>query len=137
MTRNPIIKLVHRQARELAHKLIDEAPDGYVVKVAEETRTDAQNRLMWPVIEDLRQQVPEVGMHTKDDVKLIFLNELKQECRFLPELDGHGMFPVGQRSSTLSKKQFSGLMELMFAYGARHGVLWSKGSRDAQEEMMR
>jgi hypothetical protein len=39
------------------------------------------------------------------------------------------MFPVGQRSSTLSKSQFTGLIELLFAYGAKHGVRWSDKSQ--------
>jgi hypothetical protein len=54
---------------------------------------------------------------------------LGQEMRFLPELEGAGMFPVGQRSSTLSKSQFTGLIELLFAYGAKHGVRWSDKSQ--------
>jgi len=36
------------------------------------------------------------------------------------------MFPVGLRSSTLTVEQFSGLVELIYAYGAKHGVVWSE-----------
>jgi hypothetical protein len=46
--------------------------------------------------------------------------------RFLPALEGEGMFPVGLRSSTLTVSQFSGLIELLYAYGAKHGVRWSE-----------
>jgi hypothetical protein len=60
-----------------------------------------------------------------DDIKLRFLNALGTELRFLPTLEGEGMFPVGLRSSTLTKDQFSGLIELLYAYGAKHGVRWT------------
>jgi NinB protein len=41
------------------------------------------------------------------------MNALGQEARFLPELDGGGMFPVGRRSSKLTVKQFAALIELI------------------------
>jgi hypothetical protein len=53
------------------------------------------------------------------------LNALGVEMRFLPCLEGEGAFPVGLRSSTLTKGQFSGLLELLYEYGARHGVRWT------------
>jgi hypothetical protein len=77
------------------------------------------------MIEDIRRQVEGMDAFTRDDIKLRFLNALGTEMRFLPELDGAGMFPVGLRSSTLTKEQFSGLIELLYEYGARHGVRWS------------
>jgi hypothetical protein len=41
-------------------------------------------------------------------------------------LEGEGMFPIGLRSSTLTVAQFAGLIELIFAFGAKHGVRWSE-----------
>jgi hypothetical protein len=35
------------------------------------------------------------------------------------------MFPVGMRSSTLTKEQYAGLIELLYAYGAQHDVQWT------------
>ena len=46
--------------------------------------------------------------------------------RFLPALEGEGMFPVGLRSSTLTVQQFSALVELIYAFGAKHDVRWSE-----------
>lgn len=134
MTRRTI-KLSTRQARQRAHALIDAAPEGYVCAIGEETRTQEQNRLLWPLIADIQAQVPSMQPFSADDIKLRFLNALGIELRFLPELEGAGMFPVGQRSSTLSKTQFSGLLELMFAYGAKHGVRWSDKSQGTAERM--
>lgn len=134
MTRRTV-KLSTRQARQRAHALIDAAPEGYCVAIGEETRTQEQNRLLWPLIADIQAQVPSMQPFSADDIKLRFLNALGIELRFLPELEGAGMFPVGQRSSTLTKRQFSGLIELMFAYGAKQGVRWSANSQGTAERM--
>ena len=127
------VLLVGPTQRAYAKRLIDQAPIGYVVKVAEQTRSDAQNRLMWPLIDDLRRQVPDFAMFSAEDMKLRFLNALGTEMRFLPALEGAGMFPVGQRSSTLTKSQFTALIELMFAAGSERGVEWSHKSLDSFE----
>jgi hypothetical protein len=122
------VKLVGPRQREHAKRLIDEAPDGYAMALGEETRTQEQNRLMWPLIADLQRGLTEMAPYSADDIKLRFLHHLGQELRFLPELEGAGMFPVGQRSSTLTKAQFSGLIELLFQYGSKNGVMWSAKS---------
>lgn len=132
MTDRRTIKLTSQGNRQRAHVLIDNAPEGYVMAVGEETRTQEQNRLMWPLIADIQAQVPETAVFSADEMKLRFLHALGQELRFLPELEGAGQFPIGQRSSTLSKTQFSGLIELIFAYGAKHEVKWSRKSEETR-----
>lgn len=120
------IRLTGAVQRAHAKRLIDEAPDGHVVKLGAETRRDAQNRKLWPMLQDLRSQVPELASYALDDIKLRFLNALGAEMRFLPALENEGMFPVGLKSSTLTVQQFAGLIELIYAYGAKHGVRWSE-----------
>lgn len=120
------IRLVGQSQRDFAKQMIDAAPAGYVVKIAAETRRDAQNRKLWPMIADLQQQVPEMAGYSAEDIKLRLLNALGTELRFLPALEGQGMFPVGMRSSTLTVEQFSGLIELIHAFGAKHNVRWSE-----------
>jgi hypothetical protein len=121
----PSVRLVGDTQRAYAKRLIDEAAPNDVVKIGKETRSEEQNRKLWPMLTDLQRQVPEMATHTNDDIKLRFLNALGTELRFLPTLEGEGMFPVGLRSSTLTKDQFSGLIELLYAYGAKHGVRWT------------
>lgn len=125
MGKFPTITLRGPSQRDFAHRVIEQAPDGYVVKVAAETRRDAQNRKLWPMLTDLQHQVEELATYSADDIKLRFLHALGAEMRFLPALEGQGMFPIGLRSSTLTVDQFSALVELLYAYGARHGVRWS------------
>lgn len=112
-----------RHQRERAKQLIDRAPEGWVSVLREETRNDRQNAALWGYIKQLREALPEqMGAFSPEDCKLRFLNALGAEMRFLPELDGGGLFPVGYRSSTLSVSQFSALLELIAAYAAKHGV---------------
>lgn len=119
------IRLVGPKQRAYAHECVEKAKDGDVVKIGAETRRDAQNRKLWPMLADLQHQVPDCAPYSQDDLKLRFLNALGVEMRFLPTLEGEGIFPVGLKSSTLTVQQFSGLIELLYKYGAEHGVVWS------------
>ena len=129
------IKLTGDRQRRHAMECVLQAPLGYCVAIGEETRSQEQNRLMWPLIADIQAQVPEAATFSADDMKLRFLHALGQELRFLPQLEGAGMFPVGQRSSTLTKAQFTALIELMFAYGAKHRVRWSAKSLETHNQI--
>jgi hypothetical protein len=120
------VRLVGPKQRAFAKQKVDEAPEGHVMKIGAETRRDAQNRKLWPMLQDLRDQVPELSPYALDDIKLRFLNALGTEMRFLPAIEGEGIFPVGLKSSTLTVTQFAGLIELIYAYGAKRDVKWSE-----------
>ena len=120
------VRLVGDTQRAFAKRVIDAAPAGYVVKIAAETRRDAQNRKLWPMLQDIQRQVPGFAEFSTEDIKHRFMNALGTEMRFLPALEGQGQFPVGLRTSTLTVEQFSGLVELIYAFGAKHGVRWSE-----------
>lgn len=120
------VRLIGPLQKAHAISLIEQAPDDYVMKLGKETRRDTQNRKLWPMLRDIRQQVAGFETFTLDDMKLRFLNALGSELRFLPALEGEGIFPVGLRSSTLTVGQFSGLVELIYAFGSKHNVRWSE-----------
>lgn len=126
---NPIprqVRIAGDRQRDYAKRLIDAAPEGWVMKLGAETRRDAQNRKLWPMLADIQRQVPGFEGFALDDIKLRFLNALGVEMRFLPSLEGEGMFPVGLRSSTLTVQQFAGLINLLYEFGGRKGVRWSE-----------
>lgn len=120
------IRLIGPTQKAYAKQQIDDAPADFVCKIAKETRRDIQNRKLWPMIADVRRQVPEMTPYSAEDIKLRFMDALGSELRFLPKLEGQGMFPVGHRSSELTVEQFAGLIEIIYAYGALHGVVWSE-----------
>jgi hypothetical protein len=130
------IRLIGKTQREHACETILRAPDGYVAVIREETRTDAQNRLMWPLIKDMRDQIDGMDTYTPDQTKLRFLNALDNEMQFLPELEGGGMFLVGQRSSTLTKGVFRDLIETMYMFGSKYEVAWSQKAKDTIDEVL-
>lgn len=136
MTSKSTIRLLGKTQREYACQSIMRAPEGYVAVIREETRTDAQNRLMWPLIADMQKQIEGMDGFTPDQVKLRFLHGLDNEMQMLPELEGAGMFVVGQRSSTLSKTQFRDLIELMFMHGSKYEVQWSRKAKDTIDEVL-
>lgn len=129
-TRNSRVRIMGPRQREFAKQLIDAAQIGDVVRIGAETRSEKQNRKMWPMLTDIRNQVEWLGEFTTEDIKLMFLNRLGAELRFLPTLERQGMFPVGLKSSTLTKKQFSALIELLYQFGAEHGVKWSEPEQE-------
>ncbi|MDB5584342.1 MAG: hypothetical protein JWR80_9518 [Bradyrhizobium sp.] len=120
------VRLVGDTQRAYAKRLIDEAEAGYIVQIGAPTRTLDQNAKMHPMIEDIKRQVPAMATFTVEQIKLRFLDALGTELTFLPKLEGEGLFPVGLRSSTLTKGQFSGLIELLYQFGAKYGVRWSE-----------
>lgn len=131
MSKAHTVRLIGDTQRAYAKRLIDGADHGFVMKLGAETRRDAQNRKLWPMLADIQRQVPGMATFSADDIKLRFLNALGAELRFLPALEGEGMFPVGLKSSTLTVAQFSALVELIYAFGARHDVRWSEPHQDA------
>jgi hypothetical protein len=115
--------LTSEAAKRRACDDVMRAPSDHVCIIREERRSDEQNRKLHAMIADLRAQVSDE--YSIEDWKLRLMQGLRNETRFLPELEGAGMFPVGQKTSELSKSQFSALVELTFHYGAKHDVKWS------------
>ena len=119
----PTVRLIGPSQRAYAAKLIADAPDGYVMRLAKETRSDRQNNALHGWIDILRKALPDTfGQFTVEDCKLRLMNSLRTEMRFLPALDGQGLFPVGQRTSTLTVEQFSALQTIVIEYAARNGI---------------
>lgn len=116
-----IFKLVHPEARRRALEAVRTAEDGMVVEVKEATRTLDQNALLWATLTDISEQVEWYGKHlTAEDWKCIFTASLRKS-QVAPGLDG-GFVVLGQRTSTMTKREFSDLVELMNAFAAEHYV---------------
>jgi hypothetical protein len=126
----PSVRLTGPRQRAEAHRLIDEAPDGWVVKLGEETRREAQNARMWATLNDISKAEPLGRKHTPDDWKAIFMNACGWECQFIEGLDGRP-FPQGFRSSRMTVRQMADLITYMTAFGAENGVRWSGGEISA------
>jgi hypothetical protein len=99
------------------------APIGMRIDFKEVKRTLPQNDRMWAMLTDVSQQAALGGKKfTPEQWKVIFLHALGQEITLLPSLDGNSFVPWGQSSSDLSKSEMTDLIELIFKFGAEHGV---------------
>lgn len=110
--------------RAKAHEGVARAPDGWVLELHEPKRSMEQNAAMWGLLNQIQKQRP-THMGTKmtaETWKSVFMQALGAEMVFVPTLDGDGMFPMGHRSSQLTKGEFSGLIEIMLAWCAREGL---------------
>ena len=112
--------------RRLCEQYIARTMPGDRVEFKRSRRSLPQNARMWAMLTDVSRQLPWHGVKLPpDDWKLIFLDALKREVRTVPALDGRGFVNLGRSSSDLTKEEMSDLMELIAAFGAEHGVVFS------------
>lgn len=124
MTR-AVLVLYGEPTREKAVRWCQKAPAGTRLEFKAPKRTLPQNARMWAMLTDVAQQITWHGLKlTPDDWKIVFLDALKREVRMVPNLDGNGFVQLGRSSSDLSKEEMGELMELIAAFGARHGVVF-------------
>ncbi len=99
--------------------------DGVRIEFKDAKRTLPQNDRMWAMLTDVATQLKWHGVKlSPDDWKLIFLDSLKREVRAAPNIDGTGFVNLGRSSSDLSVEEMRDLIELIFAFGANHGVVF-------------
>lgn len=128
------IILCGKSQRAFAKSLIDKAPQDAVVNIRDAKRTLDQNAKMWAMLSDVSRASPECRMWTTDVWKAAFMHALGHEINWQPGLNGQP-FPVGFRTSRLTKEQFADLIETIQEYGDRHGVKWSNEPEgEIQEE---
>jgi hypothetical protein len=125
MAKGQTVILGNAFSRARAHRLIEAAPNGFVMNVREPTRSTAQNDKMWAMLGDVSVAKPEGRRLTPDDWKAVFMNACGWEVQFLEGLDGRP-FPSGFRSSHMTVKQMADLITFIQSYGDQHGVAWTK-----------
>lgn len=122
---------LNHRTRQRAHRDIDAAPDGYIFGApAEPTASDATKRKMWAMLGDIsrQKQWPVNGTlrRLKDKQwKDIFTAALSQESLMAEGLYG-GEVLLGEHTSGMSQRKMGDLIELMYAWGANNGVVWTE-----------
>ena len=116
-----LYRLVHPEARQRAIEAIKQAPDGFICRISEPTRSLEQNSLMWSSLVDIANQVVWHGRKlTSEEWKFVFSASLKKQ-EVVVGLDG-GFVVLGQSTSKMTKREMSDLLELIYAFGAQQGV---------------
>ena len=97
------------------------------ISAKKQTRSLAQNSMMWSCLTDLSKQVDWYGNKlTPDDWKHVLSSTLKKQ-RAVPGIDG-GFVVVGLSTSAMTIAEMTELIELAHAFGTQKDVKWSKTS---------
>lgn len=103
-----------------------------------ERRNKDQNAKLWPMLTDISRQCDAVidGVAQKaqpEDWKDILTAAMRSHQRVAQGVDGGVVF-LGMRTSRMKKAQFCELIELIYAFGAERGVIWSEKSKAKFDE---
>jgi len=127
----PVILLGDTQ-RQHAKRLIDAADKGDVMRISKPTRSSLQNDLMWSLIADIMKHPNNERPHWSAEAwKCGFMQYCGHEIQWDKGLGNCGPLPLGFRSSRLTVPQMTALIELIFAYGAEHGVVFNEPRKAA------
>jgi hypothetical protein len=113
--------LIIRGTRTAAHKLVDAAPQGAIMNIRPATRTNEQNALLWTLLSTVSRAKPDGRQHTPDVWKCLFMQACGHAVQFEVGLDG-APFPLGFRSSRMTKEQMTDLIEFILQYCAEKGI---------------
>lgn len=127
-----VCRLINDQVKSNACDHIKRAPFGWIVTIAEPTRTLEQNSLLWPLLSELAKQTDWHGLKMDADAwKSLFVAEIKlrhkEQAKLIPTFRNNDFIDVsGNSSRVLPKSQFSDLIELIYSFGAERGVVFKE-----------
>lgn len=104
-----------------------------VFEMRQETRTDAQNRLLHSRFNDIRKHCEWAGKKRDTDtwkrlLTAAWLRARGEHVEILPALDGHGVDVVFRSTSKLTRRECSELSEFVMCWGSEQGVPWCPAS---------
>lgn len=125
-----IFRLINIDVRRRAADYVMGAPEGHVVTVQGPNRTLEQNAALHAAIADIAGQVKWHGerMDVEDWKRLLtaaWARAEREPVKLVPALDGQGFDVLYRRTSRMSKRELSSLLDYLHAWGAEQGVKWS------------
>ena len=97
------------------------------VSVKTETRSTAQNSMLWSCLADLSRQVEWHGQKLDDEAWKDMATAALKRQRVVPGIDG-GFVVLGTRTSKMTVAEMSELIEFLHAFGDERGVKWARTS---------
>lgn len=128
---------VSRAASWVAHWLSKglEGGKAVVITLKHETRSEAQNRHLWPLLECFAKQIEYGGkLRTKKEWKIIMISAYKFDPQGIVIGINGEVVNLNYSTSELNKAQFSEFIESIYAYGCERGVTWSSPALEVYEE---
>jgi len=117
-----VIQAAPHPARNNALEAVRMAQEGMVVEIKPKTRNLEQNALLWVVLDAISKQTDWHGVKLSAEEWKDLLSAGLVKSKVVPNMDGTGFVILGQRTSKMSKAEFSDLLELANAFAADHGV---------------
>lgn len=123
---------VMASAREWARPILI-AGHRLVLEIRQETRSDAQNRLLHSRLQDVAKHCQWAGqkLDVEDWKRLMtaaWCRTRNEGVRIIPALDGQGFDVLYQRTSKLTRSECVELSDYIFAWGSEREVQWRKAS---------
>lgn len=122
-----IFRLVHQQARQLAKEAIDQAPDGFVVRISEPTRSLEQSARFHAIVGDIAKSgLQWAGKpRTAAQWKVLLVSghaiATKEGAEVVPGLESE-FVNIRESTALMSKKRSSSLIEYATAFAVSNGV---------------
>lgn len=116
-----LIRLDGPRQRERAIRTIQSAPAGSMVEIGAPRRTLDQNSLLWVYLSRISAAKPGGRKLSPDVWKALFMHACGHAVQFEVGLDG-SPFPLGFRSSKLTKAQMGDLLDFIAAWAGENGV---------------
>jgi hypothetical protein len=113
--------------REIAHQMVDSAPDGHVIEVRPAKRSLEQNRYYWAILTDISEQVVP-GKAYEPSIWHEYLRALFLPERMVELPDGSVKMLEGS-TAELRKDEFSDYLEKVIKWSAEHDVTFSEQTR--------
>ena len=102
--------------------------------VKPDTRTAAQNRLMWDCLTALSEQVLWFGKRLTEDGWKDFITGHLHGQELVPNMDGTGFISLngGRSTSSMTIGDMNAVIELALSFGAREGVRFKIDRREEE-----
>lgn len=115
--------------RDQVSRWAQKVSEGTIVEFRKKTRSHEQSAKMWAMLHEVAEQVEWYGTKMDaEDWKDVFTASLRH-ARVVPGIDKGTFVPLGMRTSSMTIEEMSNLIELVYAFGAEHGVVF----KDPQE----
>lgn len=102
---------------------------GTSVEFRSKSRSTEQNALLWSLLTEIAKQVEWYGVYlSADDWKDVLTASLRK-ARVVPGIDPGTFVPLGMRTSQMTIPEMTALIELIYAFGAEHGVVFHDSER--------
>lgn len=129
------LTLTGETAKQAACRYILAAKLGDVVTIGDETRSQAQNRMLHPLLTDIANQREWMGKkRTMLQWKVIMVSghaiATGAPAEMVIGIEGE-VVNLRESTAAMGKKRFSSLMEYVLAWGAQNGVKWTEPERFA------